>query len=270
LIVVQRRDGWRRLALEDVWRFRELLFFLVLRDLKVRYKQTALGAAWAILQPLVMMLLLSLFFGRLGQVPSDGVPYPIFACSALLPWQLFASSTAEASNSLIVNKQLLTKVYFPRLLLPLSAVTTSLFDFCIASSLLGATLVYYRHTPTPAILAVPFLTMATCSVSFGVGCFLSALNARYRDIRYALPFLLHCWLFLTPIAYPVTIVPEIWRPVYALNPMVGVIEGFRWAVLGASPSMGGWIVVSCATALITLTGGMFYFKRVEASFAEIV
>ena len=212
--------------------YRELLFFLVWRDIKVRYKQTAIGVAWAILQPLLTMVVFSIFFGRLAQVPSDGHPYPIFVYAALLPWQLFAYALTESSNSLVSNQQLISKVYFPRLVVPIAAVIAGLVDFAMAFLVLVAMLLDYRITPGWAIVLLPlFLILATLT-ALAVGLWLSALNVKYRDVRYTIPFLTQFWLFATPIAYPSSLVPEQWRAFLGLNPMAGVVEGFRWALLG--------------------------------------
>ena len=262
--------GWASLELGELWAYRELLFFLTWRDVKVRYKQTALGAAWAIIQPVFMMIVFSLFFGRLGNIPSDGMPYPVFVYCALLPWQLFATALSESSNSLVGNQNLITKVYFPRLVVPLSAVLGGLVDFSIAFVILLGLLAYYGIVPGVAVFALPLFILLALLTAFGVGLWLSALNVRYRDVRYTLSFLTQVWLFATPVAYPSSIVPEEWRALYGLNPMAGVVEGFRWALLGKADPPGALLTVSVASVLLLLVGGLFYFRRTEQSFADLV
>lgn len=270
MTVIEPSRGWVALRLPELWAYRELLFFLTWRDVKVRYKQTVLGAAWAILQPFVTMVVFSIFFGRLVNVPSDGLPYPVFAYCALLPWQLFAHSLTEASNSLVANERLITKVYFPRLVIPISAVLAGLVDFALAFVVFAGMLVYFGIRPGPAILALPlFLAMAMVT-SLGVGLWLSALNVQYRDVRYTLAFVTQIWLFVTPVAYPSSIVPESWRLLYGLNPMAGVVEGFRWALLSNASPPGPMLGVSAAMVLAILAGGLFYFRRMERSFADLV
>jgi lipopolysaccharide transport system permease protein len=261
--------GWVALHLRDLWTFRELLYFLIWRDVKVRYKQTALGASWAVLQPFLLMVVFSIFFGRLLNVPSGKVPYPVFAYAALVPWQMFANAVAQSGGSLISNQQLLTKVYFPRLLIPLSATLGNLVDFVFAFVILVAMMVYYGIHPTLAILVVPLLALLAAITALGVGLWLSALNVKYRDIRYVIPFLVQLWLFATPVAYPSTIVPVAWRPIYHLNPMAGVVDGFRWALLG-SGGIDPMFAVSVVVAIAILVGGIVYFRRTERSFADVV
>lgn len=269
-IVIQPSKGWLKLNLRDLWEYRELLFFLVWRDVKVRYKQTVLGAAWAILQPFLTMVVFSIFFGRLAKVPSDGIPYPIFAYTALLPWQLFAHALSESGNSLVANQQLITKVYFPRLVIPISAVLAGLVDFVIAFVVLLAMMFYYGIVPTIAILTLPLFIMFAVATALAAGLWLSALNVEYRDVRYTIPFLTQFWLFATPIAYSSSLVPERWRTLYGLNPMAGVVEGFRWALLGRSGGMGSLVVVSVLAVGLMLLGGLIYFRRMERTFADIV
>jgi lipopolysaccharide transport system permease protein len=256
--------------LGELWDYRELLYFLTWRDLKVRYKQTALGAAWAVIQPLFMMLVFSLFFGRLAGVPSDGIPYPLFTFCALLPWQLFAHSLTESSNSLVRNQNLITKVYFPRLVVPLSAVLAGVVDFAIAFVILLGMLLFYGIVPGWQIVALPFFILLAVMSAMAVGLWLSALNVQYRDVRYTINFLVQFWLFATPVAYPSSIIPSRWRVLYGLNPMVGVVEGFRWSLLGKPESPGALVMVSTAVVIVLLTGGMFYFRRMEQQFADIV
>jgi lipopolysaccharide transport system permease protein len=261
---------WTSLEFRELWEYRELLYFLIWRDVKVRYKQTALGAAWAVIQPFFMMVVFSLFFGRLAKVPSDGIPYPVFTFCALLPWQLFANALTESSNSLVGNQNLITKVYFPRLVVPISAVLGGLVDFVIAFMILLGMMLYYGIVPGWAIVTLPGFILLAVLTALGVGLWLSALNVQYRDVRYTIGFLVQLWLFLTPVAYPSSIVPEQWRPLYGLNPMAGVVEGFRWALLGKSQPPGAMLWVSVAVVIVILFGGLYYFRRMEQQFADIV
>jgi lipopolysaccharide transport system permease protein len=270
VLVIQPSKGFMRLNLGEVWAYRELLYFLVWRDIKVRYKQTALGAAWAIIQPVMTMVVFSVFFGRLAKVPSDGIPYPVFAFAALLPWQLFAFSLTESSNSLVGSQNLITKVYFPRLVIPLSSVLAGVVDFGIAFVVLLGLMVYYGIRPTMAVVFLPLFMLLALATALSVGLWFSALNVKYRDVRYTIPFLAQFWMFATPVAYSSTLVPEKWRTLYGLNPMAGVVEGFRWALLGKSGGPGGLLWVSVAAVVLLLTGGLFYFRRTEATFADIV
>jgi lipopolysaccharide transport system permease protein len=263
-------SGWTSIGLRELWEYRELLYFLTWRDIKVRYKQTALGAAWAIIQPFLMMVVFSLFFGRLAKVPSDGIPYPIFTFCALLPWQLFAHALTESSNSLVANERLITKVYFPRLVVPIAAVLGGLVDFAVAFVILLAMMLYYGIVPTWAIVTLPAFLLLAIMTALGVGLWLSALNVQYRDVRYTINFLIQFWLFATPVAYPSSIVPERWRALYGLNPMAGVVEGFRWALLGKSNPPGALLGVSIAMVVLILVGGLYYFRRMEQQFADIV
>jgi lipopolysaccharide transport system permease protein len=261
--------GWTSLGLRELWDYRELLYFLTWRDVKVRYKQTALGAAWAIIQPVFMMLVFSLFFGRLAKMPSDGIPYPIFTFCALLPWQLFAYALTESSNSLVANERLITKVYFPRLVVPIAAVLGGLVDFGVAFVILLGMMIYYGIVPTAAMFALPGFIVLAIMTALAVGLWLSALNVKYRDVRYTLNFLSQFWLFATPIAYPSSLVPERWRALYGFNPMAGVVEGFRWALLGTKPP-GAMLWVSITVVILLLVGGLFYFRRMEQQFADVV
>ena len=261
---------WPSLDLRELWEYRELLYFLIWRDVKVRYKQTALGAAWAIIQPVFMMVVFSLFFGRLAKVPSDGIPYPVFTFCALIPWQLFANALTESSNSLVGNQNLITKVYFPRLVVPLSAVLSGVVDFAIAFVLLLVMMVYFGIVPTWAVVTLPVFILLEILTALGVGLWLSALNVQFRDVRYTISFLVQVWLFLTPVAYPSSIIPERWRVFYGLNPMTGVVEGFRWALLGkAAPSLS-MLLVSILMVLAILIGGLYYFRRMEQTFADLI
>ncbi len=269
-VVIRPSSGFVPLNLRDLWEYRELLYFLTWRDVKVRYKQTVLGVAWAVIQPLCMMLIFTLFFGRLAKIPSDGLPYPIFALTALLPWQLFSRALTDASTSLVTNERLITKVYFPRILIPTSAVIASLVDFAIALGLLVGMMLFYGIVPTMAVLTLPLLILLALMSALGVALWLSALNAQYRDVRYTLPFLTQFWLFATPVVYPASLVPENWRLLYGLNPMTGVIEGFRWALLGKSGEMESMIAVSVIAILITFIGGLYYFQRVARTLADVV
>jgi lipopolysaccharide transport system permease protein len=267
---IQPSRGWISLQLRHLWDYRELLYFLTWRDVKVRYKQTMLGAAWAIIQPVFSMVVFSLFFGRLAKIPSDGIPYPLFSYAALLPWTFFANGMAQSSRSLVGSANLITKVYFPRLVLPISSVLAVVVDFVVALSVLVGMMFYYRVVPTAnAVWMIPLFAMAfaTC---LGTGFWLSAIDVQYRDVRYALPFLERFWFFATPVVYPSSLLPEAWQFVYALNPMVGVIEGFRWSLLGTGTAPGPLILVSAASATVLLVSGAVYFRRTERSFADIV
>jgi lipopolysaccharide transport system permease protein len=268
--IIQPSRGWSALNLRELWKYRELLYFLTWRDIKVRYKQTVLGAAWAILQPLLTMVVFSIFFGSLAKVPSDGVPYPIFAYVALLPWQLFAHSLQGAGNSLVGNQNLITKVYFPRLVIPISAVLSGLVDFAIAFVVLFGMMFYYGIPLRWAMLTLPLFILLALATSLAAGLWLSALNVKYRDVGYTIPFLTQFWLFLTPVAYPSSMIPAAIRPFYGLNPMAGVVEGFRWALLGTTGGMGPLMVVSVMVVLVLLVGGFYYFRRFERTFADIV
>ena len=263
-------SGWTSIGFRELWDYRELLYFLTWRDVKVRYKQTALGAAWAIIQPLFMMLVFSLFFGRLAGIKSDGIPYPIFTFCALLPWQLFAHALTESSNSLVANERLITKVYFPRLVVPIAAVLGGLVDFAVAFAILLVMMFYYGIVPTWAIVTLPGFILLAVMTALGVGLWLSALNVKYRDVRYTINFLIQFWLFATPVAYPSSIVPAKWRALYGLNPMAGVVEGFRWALLGKQEAPGAMLWVSVAVVILILIGGLYYFRRMEQEFADVV
>jgi lipopolysaccharide transport system permease protein len=262
--------GWVALKLRELWAYRELLYFLVWRDIKVRYKQTVLGAAWAIIQPFFTMVVFSLFFGSLAKMPSDGIPYPIFAYTALVPWTFFANGLTQASNSLVGNSGLIKKVYFPRLAIPIAGVLSNLVDFALAFVVLLLMMVYFRLWPTAAILWLPLLLLLAFVTALGVGLWFSALNVEFRDVRYVVPFLTQFWMFATPVAYPSSLLHEPWRTLYGLNPMAGVVEGFRWALLGNVAAPGPLIWVSAAAALVILVSGAFYFRRMERTFADVV
>lgn len=269
MLRIRPSTGWVPLNLKELWEYRELLYFLVWRDLKVRYKQTALGAAWAVVQPLSTMIVFSIVFGRLAGLPSEGLPYPIFAYAALVPWAYFASTLAQSASSLVDQGRVITKVYFPRLLLPTAAVIAGLVDLAIAFVVLLGLILYYGIAPTPMMLTLPFFVLLAAATTLGVGLWLSALNVQYRDVRYITPFLIQFWLFITPIAYSSTLVPERWRPWYGLNPMTGVVEGFRWALLGTR-APGPLLFISLLTVAGLLIGGLFYFRRMERSFADVI
>jgi lipopolysaccharide transport system permease protein len=267
---IRASKGWSVPDLRELWRYRELLYFLVWRDVKVRYKQTALGAAWAILQPFATMVVFSLFFGRLAGIPSDGVPYPAFAYAALVPWTFFANGLTLATQSLVQGQNLLRKVYFPRLAVPLAAVLSGLVDFALAFAVLLGMLLFYGIAPGARVVWVLPMLLLALATSLGVGLWLSALNVRFRDVGYVLPFVVQFWLFATPVAYPSSLLEEPWRTLYGLNPMVGVVEGFRWALLGTDTAPGGALLVSTAAAAALLVSGGFYFRRMERTFADVV
>jgi lipopolysaccharide transport system permease protein len=269
-MVIRPARGIFELRLRELWDYRELLYFLVWRDIKVRYKQTALGAAWAVIQPVMTMVVFSIFFGRLAKVPSNGLPYPVFAFTALLPWQLFSFALTESSNSLVSSQNLITKVYFPRLVIPLSSVLAGIVDFAIAFVVLLVLMAYYGIRPTAAIVWLPFFVLLAVVSALSVGLWLSALNVKFRDVRYTIPFLTQLWMFATPVAYPSSIIPQPWRTWSGLNPMAGVVEGFRWALLGDGLIPGALLWVSAVAVLLLFTGGLIYFRRTEATFADIV
>lgn len=269
-LAVRKNETKLALKLKELWEYHELIYFLVWRDLKVRYKQTALGVTWAVLQPFLTMVVFTIFFGKLAKVPSDGVPYPIFSFAALLPWQLFANALSNSSNSLVSNSALITKVYFPRIIMPLSSIIAGLVDFLVAFLVLIGMMVYYGITPTSAVYTLPFFLLLALLTSFAVSLWLSALNVKYRDVKYTIPFLTQFWLFVTPIAYPSSLVPEKWKLIYGLNPMAGVVEGFRWALVGTSSL--NWYVMSVSVTIVVvlLVGGLIYFRYMEKTFADIV
>jgi len=262
--------GWVALKLRELWAYRELLYFLVWRDIKVRYKQTVLGAAWAVIQPFFTMVVFSLFFGSLAKMPSDGIPYPIFAYTALVPWTFFANGLTQASNSLVGNSGLIKKVYFPRLAIPIAGVLSNLVDFALAFVVLLLMMVYFKLWPTAAILWLPLLLLLAFVTALGVGLWFSALNVEFRDVRYVVPFITQFWMFATPVAYPSSLLHEPWRTLYGLNPMAGVVEGFRWALLGNASPPGPLIWVSAVASIVILVSGAFYFRRMERTFADVV
>ncbi|HEY3011332.1 MAG TPA: ABC transporter permease [Gemmatimonadales bacterium] len=270
VITIRPPKGWAPLDLREFTSAHELLYFLVLRSLKLRYKQTVLGAAWAILQPLLTMAIFTVVFGRLARLGSDGLPYPVFALSALVPWTYFANALTQAGNSLVDQQQLLTKVYFPRLLLPLAAVIAGLVDLAISSVMLLIVLAWYGFIPSVRLLAAPAVVLLAAASALAPGVWLAALNVRYRDVRYVIPFLVQIWLFSTPVAYSSALVPEPWRPLYALNPMVGVVDGFRWMVAPTARAPGVGLAMGIFTVALLLTAGLYFFRRVERSFADVV
>jgi lipopolysaccharide transport system permease protein len=262
--------GWADLRLGELWQHRELVYFLTWRDIKVRYKQTVLGAAWAILQPFLTMLIFALFFGRLAKVPSDNIPYPIFAYAALVPWTFFANGLNHSSNSLVASANMLKKIYFPRLAMPLGTLMAGVVDFVLAFVVLLGMMAYYGMAPTTNVVFLPLFLLLALVTSLGVSLWLAAMNVQFRDVRYTLPFLTQFWMFATPIAYPSSLLSEPWRTLYGINPMVGVVEGFRWTLLGVDTAPGPMIVVSSCVALGLLVSGTFYFRRMERTFADVV
>ncbi len=270
IIFIKPTKGWGSLNLRELWLYRELIYFLTWRDLKVRYKQTVLGAGWAILQPVLSMIVFSIFFGSLLNVPSEGVPYPIFSYAALLPWGVFAKALNDTGRSLVSNRAMLTKIYFPRMAIPLASVFSSLADFLIAFVVMLGLMLYYRIAPTSNIWTLPFFLLLAVITALGVGLWLSAMNVLYRDIGYMIPYITQLWFYLTPIVYSSSEVPEQWQFFYALNPMVGVVEGFRWALLGTADAPDPMIAVSATISLVIFISGMFYFRRMERTFADMV
>jgi len=270
VLVIKPSKGWRHINIGEIWRYRELLYFLAWRDIKVRYKQTVLGAAWAIIQPFFTMVIFSIFFGRLAHIPSDGIPYPLFAYAALVPWTFFANGLTQSTNSLVTSANLIRKIYFPRLLLPVSAVISGVIDFALAFIVLLGMMLFYGVVPTGNIIYLPALLLLALITSLGVGIWLTAMNVQFRDVRYVVPFLVQAWLFATPIAYPSSLLSDKWQIVYGLNPMVGVVEGFRWALLGTDTQPGSMIFVSAAVSIFLFVTGLFYFRRMEKSFADVI
>jgi lipopolysaccharide transport system permease protein len=267
---IEPSRGWVSLKLNELWDYRELLYFLTWRDIKVRYKQTVLGIAWAIIQPLCTMLVFTLFFGRLANIPSDGLPYSIFNFAALVPWTFFANGLTQSANSLVGSSNLLTKVYFPRLCIPLATVLSGVVDFVLAFAVLLVLMLFKNITPTLNIIWLPFFLLLALVTSLGVGLWLAALNVQYRDVRYVVPFLTQFWMLATPVAYPSSLMNEPWRTIYGINPMVGVVEGFRWALLGTKTAPGPMLWVSVIAAVVLLITGAFYFRRMEKTFADLV
>jgi len=269
-VTIEPPRGALQVGVRELWEHRELLYFLTWRDIKVRYKQTALGIAWAVLQPLATMAVFSLFFGRLARMPSEGVPYPLFAFTALVPWTFFANGLTQAANSVVLNQNLVTKIYFPRLAIPIATVLAGAVDFAVAFLLLVVLMLYYGVPVSPRMLWIVPYSLLALATALGVGFWLAALNVQYRDVRYTVPFLVQLWLFATPIAYPSTLLGEPWRTVYGINPMVGVVEGFRWALLGTGSGPGAMVGVSAVVALLLMVSGAVYFRRMEQTFADVV
>jgi lipopolysaccharide transport system permease protein len=269
VVDIEPSSGMRPVQVRELWTYRELLYFLVWRDIKVRYKQTVLGAVWAILQPAMTMAVFALFLGRLAHVPSDGLPYPLFSFSGLVPWTYFATAVTGGAMSVVGSQQLISKVYFPRLLVPMAATATPLVDFAIAMATLGAMLAWYHVAPGAAVVWLPLLILLAAATAFAVSLWLSALMVVYRDVRYVVPFFMQFWMFATPVAYPASLVPEKWRLVYGLNPMTGVVEGFRWALVGG-PAPGPVVLVSAAAVAVLLVTGLFFFRRLEGTFADVI
>ncbi len=270
VLVLRPSRGWAALNLRDLWRYRELVYFLTWRDIIVRYKQTALGAGWAILQPLVNMVVLSVIFGSFAKMPTNDIPRPVFTFAALLPWGLFAKALSDAGRSMLQNRSMITKVYFPRLIIPIASVLGGVVDFAIQLAILILMMVYYRISPTGAVWTLPLFLLLALVTALGCGLWLSALNVQYRDVQYILPFLTQLWMLATPVAYALNVVPEAWRAAYALNPMVGVVLGFRWALLGDQPPELQTLLISAGIALALLVTGMYYFRRMEKTFADTV
>lgn len=268
-IHIEPSKGWVSFNLRELWKYRELLYFLAWRDVKVRYKQTVLGAAWAIIQPFFTMIVFSLFFGYLAKVPSDDIPYPIFSYAALVPWEYFSRSLSQASNSLVGSSNLIRKVYFPRLIIPISSILGGLVDFAIAFIVLLGMMFFFGMRPTIGILLLPFFILLSMIAALGVGTWLAAFNVTYRDIRYVLPFITRFWMFATPVAYSSSLLDEPWRTLYGLNPMVGVVEGFRWALLETSPPRP-MILISALVSIMLLISGIYYFRRMEKTFADVI
>jgi lipopolysaccharide transport system permease protein len=270
ITIIRPSRGWISLNLCDLWEYRELLYFLTWRDIKVRYKQTVLGAAWAIIQPFFTMVVFSLFFGKLAKMPSDDIPYPIFSYAALVPWTFFANGLSQSSTSLVASANLIKKVYFPRLVVPISAVISGGVDFALAFVVLLGMMLFYGIVPTAAVVWLPLLLLLALVTALGVGLWLTAMNVQFRDVCYAVPFLIQAWMFATPIAYPSSLLDEPWRTLYGINPMAGVVEGFRWALLGTETAPGPIVIVSAVVAVGLLISGAFYFRRMEKTFADVV
>ena len=271
ITLIKPLRGWVPLELGELWRYRELLFFFIWRDIKVRYKQTLLGASWAILQPVFTMIVFSIFFGRLAKIPSDGIPYPIFSYAGLLPWTFFAAGLTNGANSIVRDANLVQRVYFPRLITPISAVVGGLPDFFLAFLVLVGMMLYYGLFPTGASLVLlPLCLLLALATAMGVGLWLAALNAEYRDVRYVVPFLTQFWMYATPVVYPSSLLDEPWRTLYGLNPMVSVVEGFRWSLLGQGESVSLMFGLSALASFALLISGAFFFRRMERRFADVV
>jgi len=262
--------GWLEVRLREIWEYRELLYFFVWRDVKIRYKQTVIGVAWVVLQPLLTMVVFTLFFGHLAKLPSQGLPYPVFYFAALVPWTYFSTALLSATSIVVENQRVITKVYFPRLILPMSAVLSGLLDFAIGFLILVGVTLGYGQRPGFAALYLPLLLLLAVATALGVGLWLSALNALYRDVRYVMPFLMQFWMLASPVAYPGSLVPQRWRWLYGLNPMTGVIEGFRWALTGHGQPPSTMLLASAGMVLVVLVGGLLFFQRMEGTVADLV
>lgn len=270
-VLIKPSKGWVPLNLKDLWAYRELVYFLTWRDIKVRYKQSVLGILWAILKPFMSMVVYTIFFGTLAKIPSDGVPYPIFSYTAILPWELFASALSVASRSMVSSGNMISKIYFPRIIVPLSSVMASLVDFAIGFLILFAMMFYYHITPTIAILWLPLLILMALVTALGVGFWFSALMVRYRDVGYMMPYITDLWKFISPVVYGASMIPEKYRLIYSLNPMTGVVEGFRYALLGTQQSTSIWMVlISALISIVILISGLYYFRRMEKQFADMI
>jgi lipopolysaccharide transport system permease protein len=268
--VIEPSKGWVSLQLHELWNYRELIYFFIWRDIKIRYRQTILGAAWAVLQPFLTMVVFSIFFGRLAGVPSDGVPYPIFSYAALVPWTFFATGVSMAANTLVNNANMLKKIYFPRLTMEIAAVIGGLIDFILAFVVLLGMMLFFKIVPTKNVIWLPLFLLLALITSLGVGFWLSALNVQFRDVRYVVPFLIQLWLFITPVAYSSSLIQEPWRTFYGLNPMAGVVEGFRWVLLNTDTAPGVMTFISALVALALFVSGIYYFRRMERTFADVV
>jgi len=269
-LIIEPKKGWQLIDFKELKAYRDLFYFLVLRDIKIKYKQTILGASWAVIQPFFTMIVFSLFFGRLAKVPSDNIPYPIFAYAALVPWTYFANSLSMSANSLVGNTQLISKIYFPRLIIPVAPILANLLDFFIALVILFVMMLFYGIAPTHYVIVFPLLTLLMIMIAIGVGTWLSALSAQYRDIKYTVPFLVQLWMFSSPIVYPASMIPEKFRFWYGLNPMAGVIEGFRSILLGTVPFPFKMIAMSTIVSILLFVSGMMYFRRMERYFADVI
>jgi lipopolysaccharide transport system permease protein len=270
ITIIHPSKGRVTLNFRELWEYRDLLYLFTWRDIKVRYKQTMVGASWAIIQPFIAMVVLTIFFGKLAKVPSEGIPYPIFAYSALVPWTYFVNVLTQSSNSVVNNRAVITRVYFPRLIIPMTTVVTGLLDFVIAFVILIGMMLFYGIVPTMALWTLPFFVLLAIATALGIGLWLAALNVKYRDVGFTLPFLTQIWLFATPIAYPSSLVPEPWRAIYGLNPMAGVVEGFRWALLGKTHPPTMLLAFSVIVVIALLIGGIYFFRYKEDTFADVV
>lgn len=270
-VVIKPSKGWVGLNLKDLWIYRELVYFLTWRDIKVRYKQSVLGILWAILKPFMSMVVFTIFFGNFAKIPSDGFPYPIFAYTATLPMEMFTNAMTVASRSMVASGSMISKIYFPRMIVPLASVMSSVVDFFIGFVILIGMMLFYHITPTIATLWLPLLILLALVTALGIGFWASALMVRYRDVGYIMPFLSSLWTYITPVVYPASMIPEKWRVVYALNPMTGVVEGFRYALLGSNSSLSvPMILASSGIAILILISGLFYFRRMEKQFADMI